>query len=200
MGGGKERTFLIQQASACKVFIYRTGPDLSFAYSLWFECSSLQAREIWTFWIILPRTSFFCCQRQSLASSCCVTFPTSQHNCSQHNSLGFPLSFCLISHSALGHKTEATCNCCIVWSGNLFPQPQLEFTELSKQLSVKRFSHKKHWLYCTSLPSFFQPQPTFTERKLFFLSNLDLDYHIGMSKTVPSQHQCSPSPQSHLTP
>lgn len=138
--GEKKRHFLIQQTLACEVLIYQTVFGPSITYSLWFQCSFLQPQGIWTFWILLPLTHFYC-QRQSLASSFCVTFTTSQHNCSQHECLRFLLFFCLISHSAFGYKTEETHNSCIVWSGNLFPQPQLEFTELNKQLSVKRFLH-----------------------------------------------------------
>lgn len=127
--GKKKRSFLIQQTLACKVFIYQTVSGPSITYSLWFVCSFLQSYEGYEPF------------RQSLASSFCVTFTTSQHNCLQHHSLRFLLFFCLISHSPFGYKTGATYNCCIVRSGNLFPRPQLEFTELKKQLSVKRFLH-----------------------------------------------------------
>lgn len=100
------------------------------SFGIW-ELLSTTTWGIWTFWSFLFFIHFYC-QRQSLALSCPVISTTV-------NSMTIS-GFCSASAwSAFGYKTEATYNHCTVWSGNLFLQPQLEFTKLNEHLSVKRF-------------------------------------------------------------
>lgn len=124
----------------CKFFIYQAVSGPSITYSSWFECSFLQPHEGYElFGFSFSLQVFIAKDRAWPHLPVLLLQPHSTTVCRM--TVRFLLSFCLISHSGFGYKTEATYNCSVVQSGNLFPQPQLEFTELNKQLSVKRFLH-----------------------------------------------------------
>ena len=135
---------------------------------------------IWTFWSFLLLIHFYC-QRQSLALSCPVTSTTV-------NSMTIS-GFCSASAwSAFGYKTEATYNCCVVWSGNLLLQPQLEFTKLNKQLSARRFLHIE-----TSAAPAYHPAPNSSQHQWkedpISLCNQGTDYHIVLMLSTPQSSE-----------
>lgn len=192
----KKDCFLIQQYLAFTVFIHQMICDPSITYLLWFQCSFLQPHEVYfgsSFpvqvliakdWAWPHLAVLFLQPHSTTVSSMTVSGFCSPSAWSPTQRLGTRQK---------QHTTVA------LWSGNLFTQPQLEFTELNKQLSVKRFLRKKTLALLYQL-SILLPAATFRKKTIFpQWPGHGLTYTDDQD--APSQDQSVlPQAQSNLNP